>query len=32
LKKQGKVQPPQDNRSNVVKKLEKGKIALKIAS
>jgi hypothetical protein len=23
LKKQGKVQPPQDNRSNVVKKLEK---------
>jgi cell division protein FtsB len=32
LKKQGKVQPPQDNRSNVVKKLEKGKIAPKIAS
>jgi hypothetical protein len=25
LKKQAKVQPPQDNRSNVVKKLEKGK-------
>jgi hypothetical protein len=32
LKKQGKVQPPQDNRSNVVKKLEKGKIVSKIAS
>jgi hypothetical protein len=32
LKKQAKVQPPQDNRSNVVKKLEKGKIASKIAS
>jgi hypothetical protein len=26
LKKQAKVQPPQDNRSNVVKKLEKGKL------
>jgi hypothetical protein len=25
LKKQAKVQPPQDNHSNVVKKLEKGK-------
>jgi hypothetical protein len=25
LKEQGKVQPTQDNRSNVVKKLEKGK-------
>jgi hypothetical protein len=25
LKKQTKVQPPQDNRSNIVKKLEKGK-------
>jgi hypothetical protein len=25
LKKQAKVQPPQDNCSNVVKKLEKGK-------
>jgi hypothetical protein len=32
LKKQAKVQPPQDNRSNVVKKLEKGKTAPKIAS
>jgi hypothetical protein len=32
LKKQVKVQPPQDNRSNVVKKLEKGKTAPKIAS
>jgi hypothetical protein len=32
LKKQGKVQPPQDNRSNVVKKLEKGKITPNIAS
>jgi hypothetical protein len=31
LKKQDKVQPPQDNHSNVVKKLEKGKIAPKIA-
>jgi hypothetical protein len=32
LRKQAKVQPPQDNRSNVVKKLEKGKTAPKIAS
>jgi hypothetical protein len=32
LKKQAKLQPPQDNRSNVVKKLEKGKTAPKIAS
>jgi hypothetical protein len=32
LKKQTKVQPPQDNHSNVVKKLEKGKTTLKIAS
>jgi hypothetical protein len=32
LKKQAKVQPPQDNHSNVVKKLEKGKTAPKIAS
>jgi hypothetical protein len=32
LKKQGKVQPPQDNHSNVVKKLEKGKITPNIAS
>jgi hypothetical protein len=32
LKKQAKVQPPQDNRSNVMKKLEKGKTASKIAS
>jgi hypothetical protein len=32
LKKQGKVQPPQDNRSNMVKKLEKGKITPNIAS
>jgi hypothetical protein len=32
LKKQVKVQPTQDNRSNVVKKFEKGKTALKIAS
>jgi hypothetical protein len=32
LKKQAKVQPPQDNRSNVVKKLEKGKTVPKIAS
>jgi hypothetical protein len=31
-KKQAKVQPPQDNHSNVVKKLEKGKIAPKISS
>jgi cell division protein FtsB len=26
LKKKARVQPPQDNRSNVVKKLEKGKL------
>jgi hypothetical protein len=32
LKKQAKVQPPQDNRSNMVKKLEKEKTAPKIAS
>jgi hypothetical protein len=32
LKKQAKLQPPQDNHSNVVKKLEKGKTAPKIAS
>jgi cell division protein FtsB len=32
LKKQAKVQPTQDNRSNVVKKLEKGKPTQKIAS
>jgi hypothetical protein len=32
LKKQAKVQPPQDNHSNVVKKLEKEKTAPKIAS
>jgi hypothetical protein len=32
MKKQAKVQPPQDNRSNVVKKLKKGKTAPKIAS
>jgi hypothetical protein len=32
LKKQAKVQPPQDNRSNVVKKLEKEKTVPKIAS
>jgi hypothetical protein len=32
LKKQAKVQHPQDNRSNVVMKLEKGKTAPKIAS
>jgi hypothetical protein len=32
LKKQAKVQPTQDNRSNVVKKLEKRKTAPKIAS
>jgi hypothetical protein len=31
FKKQAKVQPPQDNCSNVVKKLEKRKIAPKIA-
>jgi cell division protein FtsB len=32
LKKQAKVQPAQDNRSNVVKELEKGKTAPKITS
>jgi hypothetical protein len=32
LKKQAKVQSPQDNRNNVVKKLEKEKTALNIAS
>jgi hypothetical protein len=32
LKKKAKVQPPQDNRNNMVKKLEKGKTAPKIAS
>jgi hypothetical protein len=32
LKKQGKVQLPQDNHNNMVKKLEKGKTALKIVS
>jgi cell division protein FtsB len=32
LKKQTKVEPPQDNRNNMVKKLEKEKIAPKIAS
>jgi cell division protein FtsB len=32
LKNQAKVQPPQDNRSNMVKNLEKGKSAPKIAS
>jgi hypothetical protein len=32
LKKQAKVQPPQDNQSNVVKKLEKGKTTPKIGS
>jgi hypothetical protein len=32
LKKQAKVQPPQDNRNNMVKKLEKGKTAPNIAS
>jgi hypothetical protein len=32
LKKQAKVQPPQDNHSNMVKKLEKGKITPKIVS
>jgi hypothetical protein len=30
LKKQDKVQHPQDNRNNLVKKLEKGKTAPKI--
>jgi hypothetical protein len=32
LKKKAKVQPPQDNRNNMMKKLEKGKKAPKIAS
>jgi hypothetical protein len=32
LKKQAKVQPPQDNHSNAVKKLKKGKTAPKITS
>jgi hypothetical protein len=32
LNKQAEVQPPQDNCSNVVKKLEKGKTISKIAS
>jgi hypothetical protein len=32
LKKQAKVQPSQDNRTNVIKKLEKGKTTTKIAS
>jgi hypothetical protein len=32
LKKQTKVQPPQDNHSNMVKKLEKGRTTSKIAS
>jgi hypothetical protein len=32
LKKQTKVQPPQDNGSNMVKKLEKGRTTPKIAS
>jgi cell division protein FtsB len=32
LKKQAKVQPPQDNHNNMVKKLKKRKTALKIAS
>jgi hypothetical protein len=32
LKKQPKVQPPQDNHNNMMKKLEKGKTAPKIAS
>jgi hypothetical protein len=32
LKKQAKVQPPQDNCSNMVKKLEKGRTTRKIAS
>jgi cell division protein FtsB len=32
LKKQTKVQPPQDNRSNMVKKLEKGRTTPKVAS
>jgi hypothetical protein len=32
LKKQTKVQPPQDNCSNIVKKFEKGRTTPKIAS
>jgi hypothetical protein len=32
LKKLGKVQPRQDNRNNMVKKIEKGKTAPKIVS
>jgi cell division protein FtsB len=32
LKKQDKVQPPQDNRRNMVKKLEKGTITPNITS
>jgi hypothetical protein len=32
LKKQAKVQPPQDNRNNMMKKLEKGKTLTKITS
>jgi hypothetical protein len=32
LKKQTKVPPPQDNRSNMMKKLEKGRTTPKIAS
>jgi hypothetical protein len=32
LKKQAKVQPPQNNHNNMVKNLEKGKTAPKIAS
>jgi hypothetical protein len=32
LKKQTKMQPSQDNRSNMVKKLEKGRTASKVAS
>jgi hypothetical protein len=32
LNKQTKVQPPQDNRNNMMKNLEKGKTAPKIAS
>jgi hypothetical protein len=31
LKKYAKVQPPQDNRNNVMKKLKKGKTTPKIA-
>jgi hypothetical protein len=32
LKKQTKMQPPQDNYSNIMKKLDKGRTAPKIAS